>query len=77
MTRRIRSALCEPLSPGQTDRQVVASGLKLNLRTDLQVAKKNVKAVYPNYRLMNVAQLAFTWVGWPNGETLVLSCVQI
>ena len=32
------------LSPGQTDRQVVASGRKLNLRRDLRwVAKRNGK----------------------------------
>ena len=30
-----------------------------------------------NYRLMEVTQLALTWVGWPNGETLALTCVQI
>ena len=52
----------QSLSPGQTDRQVVASGRKLNLRRDLrwvakrtckftrkytQVAKKQFKADYP------------------------------
>ena len=26
---------------------------------------------------MDVTQLALTWVGWPNGEKLVSTCVQI
>ena len=26
---------------------------------------------------MDVTQLALTWVGWPNGEKLALTCVQI
>ena len=30
-----------------------------------------------NNRLMDVTQLALTWVGWPNGEKLALTCVQI
>ena len=30
-----------------------------------------------NNRLMDVAQLALTWVGWPNGEKRALTCVQI
>ena len=53
-----------PLSPGQTDRQVVASGRKLNFGRDFrwvakrtrkfprkytQVAKKHFKADYPLY----------------------------
>ena len=28
-------------------------------------------------RLMDVNQLALTWVGWPNGEKLASTCVQI
>ena len=28
-------------------------------------------------RLIEVTQLALTWDGWPNGEKLVSSCVQI
>ena len=28
-------------------------------------------------RLMDVTQLALTWVGWPNGEKPALTCVQI
>ena len=28
-------------------------------------------------RLMDVTQLALTWVGWPNGEKLASTCVQI
>ena len=66
------------LSPGQTDRQVVASG-----RRYTQVAKKkHFKAGYPllslpDNRLMNVTQLALTWVGWLKGEKHALTCVQI
>ena len=30
-----------------------------------------------NNRLMDVTQLALTWVGWPNGEKLALTGVQI
>ena len=37
--------------------------------------KKHLKAdisciLLANNRLMDVAQLAFTWVGWPNGENM-------
>ena len=36
--------------------------------------KKHFKADYPlslaNDRLMDVTQLALTWVGWPNGDKL-------
>ena len=30
-----------------------------------------------NNRLMDVTQLASSWVGWPNGKKLALTCVQI
>ena len=30
-----------------------------------------------NNRLMDVTQLALTWVGWPNGEKLAVTCVEI
>ena len=30
-----------------------------------------------NNRLMDVTQLALTWIGWPNGEKLEVTCVQI
>ena len=30
-----------------------------------------------NNPLMNVTQLALTWVGWPNGEKLAVTCLQI
>ena len=30
-----------------------------------------------NSRLIDVTQLALTWVGWPNGEKLASTCVQI
>ena len=30
-----------------------------------------------NDPLMDVTQLAFTWAGWPDGEKLALTCVQI
>ena len=71
------------LSSGQTDRQVVASRRKLNLGRDLRwVAKRTRKFTrkstqVPNNRLMDVTQLALTWVGWPNGKKLALTCVQI
>ena len=85
------------LSPGQTDRQVVASGRKLNLSKDLRlvakrtatfshkytrVAKNHFKAdisciSLANNPLIEVTQLALSWVGWPNGEKLALTCVQI
>ena len=88
--------MCLVLSPGQTDRQVVASGRKLNLRRDLRcvakrtgkfphkytrVAKNHFKAdmsciSLANNPLMDVTQLALTWVGWPNGEKLALTFVQ-
>ena len=47
-----------------------------------QVEKNHLKAdisciSLANNRLMDVAQLALTWVGWPNGEKLALTCVQI
>ena len=80
------------------DRQVVASGHKLNLPRDLRwVAKQTRKFPHKytrvtknthfktdiccislaNNRLMDVTQLALTWVGWPNGEKRTLTCVQI
>ena len=79
------------LSPDQTNRQVVASGRKLNLRrlglasfltsTRKSQKKNHFKAdiciSLPNNQLMDVTQLALTWVGWPNGEKLALTCVQI
>ena len=30
-----------------------------------------------NNRLMDVTRLALTWIGWPNGEKLASTCVQI
>ena len=85
------------LSPGQTDRPVVASSRKLNLSKDLRlvakrtakfshkytrVAKNHFKAdisciSLANNPLIEVTQLALSWVGWPNGEKLALTCVQI
>ena len=71
------------LSSGQTDRQVVASRRKLNLGRDLRwVAKRTRKFTrkstqVPNNRLIDVTQLALTWVGWPNGKKLALTYVQI
>ena len=32
---------------------------------------------FTNNKLMGVTQLALTWVGWPNSETLASTCVQI
>ena len=47
-----------------------------------QVAKNHFKAdisyiSLANNKLMDVTQLALTWVGWPNGEKIALTCVQI
>ena len=91
MRQKLNKPLAKPkgsnevqlLSLGQTDRQVVASRHKLNLGRDLRwVAKRTRKFTrkstqVPNNRLMGVTQLALTWVGWPNGERLALTCVQI
>ena len=49
----------------------------------MQVAKKKHFKVdfscisLANNNLMNVTQLALTWVGWPKGEKLASTCVQI
>ena len=64
-----RLALC-----GQTSSQVLP-----------QVHASRIKKIYSglssislaNNRLMDVNQLALTWVRWPNGEKLALTCVQI
>ena len=37
------------LSPGQTDRQVVASGCKFNLRRDLRWVAKRTRKFYRKY----------------------------
>ena len=72
----------------QTNRQVVASGLKLNLRRDVHWVAKRLASfltstrrlssiLLANNRLMDVTQLALTWVRWPNGGKLASTCVQI
>ena len=38
-----------PLSPGQTDRQVVASGRKFNLRRDLRLVARRTRKFYRKY----------------------------
>ena len=38
-----------PLSPGQTDRQVVASGSKLNFGRDLRWVAKRTRKFPPNF----------------------------
>ena len=76
------------LSPGQTDSQVLASSGKLNLRRDLRwMAKRTAKfprkctkvAKKKSYfkATGSVTELALTWVGWPNGKKLALTCGQI
>ena len=76
------------LSPGQTDSQVLASSGKLNLRRDLRwMAKRTGKfprkctkvAKKKSYfkATGSVTELALTWVGWPNGKKLALTCGQI
>ena len=90
MKRHRSNHMSALLSPGQMDRQVVASGRKLNLRRDLRwVAKRTPKfpsfpllgrlcsILLANNRLMDVTQLGLTWVGRPNGKQLALTCVQI
>ena len=75
------------LSPGQTDRQVIASGRKLSLRRDLrQMAKRLGLASFlastgkssislANDRLIDVTQLALIWVGWQTVKNLCrLAC---
>ena len=67
--------------------QVIASQRKVHARpgqTESQVDPSSQLAatcdsVWPglNNRLMEVTQLELTWVGWPNGEKLALTCVQI
>ena len=44
-----------------------------------QVAKNILKQTISlaNNRLIDVTQLALTWVGWPNGEKFTLSFMQI
>ena len=48
-----------------------------------QVANKPIsRQTFPifflaNNRLMDVTQLALSWVGWPNGEKLALTFMQI
>ena len=52
---------------GQTDRQVSS-----------QVHASDISCIsLANNSLMNVTQLALTRVGWPNGEELASTCVQI
>ena len=80
-------SLCE-LSPGQTDSQVLASSGKLNLRRDLRWMAKRT-GMFPRKCTKvakkksyfkatgSVTELALTWVGWPNGKKLALTCGQI
>ena len=75
------------LSPGQTDSQVVASSGKLNLGRDLRwmakrtgkFPRKCTKVEKKSYfkATGSVTELALTWVGWPNGKKLALTCGQI
>ena len=50
--------------------QVHASRIKNILRQTIPISSAN-------NRLMDVTQLALTWVGWLNVEKLALTCVQI
>ena len=80
------------LNPGQTESQIVPSSSKLNLGKDLRWVAKRLASFFvsirksqkrhfcislANNRLMDVTQLALTWVGWPNGEKLAVTCVEI
>ena len=75
------------LSLGQTDSQVVASSGKLNLRRDRQVSsqahasrkcaqlKEDISYIsLANDRLMDVTQLALTWLGQTVKNLLWLAC---
>ena len=51
-------------------------------RKHTQVARKHFygrlsPVSLANNRVMDVTQFAWTWVRWPNGEKLALTCVQI
>ena len=56
---------------GQVSSQVHASRKKNHFKADISCFSlaKN--------RLIDVTQLALTWVRWPNGEKLALTWVQI
>jgi len=55
----------------QVSSQVHASRKKTHFKADIYCIS------LANNRLMDVTQLALTWVGWPNGEKRASTCVQI
>ena len=55
--------------------QVYASGKKKKKKKTFQGRLSSISLA--DNRLIDVTQLALTWVGWPNGEKLALTCVQI
>ena len=62
---------------GQTHSQAVYSQVRVS-RKKKKHFKADISCIsLANNRLMDVAQLALTWDGWPNGEKLALTCVQI
>ena len=58
------------------DLPLVAKRVHKFPRKYTQVYSKSSQSL-ANYGLMGVTQLAFTLFGWPNGEKLALTCVQI
>ena len=59
---------------GQTDSQV-SSQVLVSRKKD--ILRQTILYFIGYNRLMDASQLAMTWVGWPNGEKLALTCVQI
>ena len=61
----------------------VAKRTRKFLRKYTKVAKKkhfkaDISCIsLADNRLMDVTQLALTWVGWPNGEKLASTCMRI
>ena len=66
-------------SSGQTESQVDSSFQLLSTRESQKTHfKADISCIsLASNRLMDVTQLASSWVGWPNGKKLALTCVQI
>ena len=64
----------KPALGGQTNWQVSP---QLHASRIKNILRQSILYLLANTRLMDVNQLALTWVGWPNGEKLALTCVQI
>ena len=55
----------------QVSSQVHKSSKKKHSKADISCIS------LANNMLMDITQLALTWVGWPNGEKLGSTCMQI